>query len=826
MRRLAGGARIENMPDIFNIFNRTIEVNCLKLQRGPALQLTFSSEKAASRLNVPETLGDILLALLLYFGLGGLLVSLFRLPVLGAVPAVLGVLIISCAFVFCRTRQSSLLGVAMLITCIVILWIIAAKYARAGLSLTLNSLSTAVNIEFLRINAPYTIDVAPAIYLACGTLFLTPFAVLLSLACVFAVRRTLGWAGALLLLPLTAVSLFEAVYHTGVWSALLLLGTALLLCRRLAAGPNPNARGVGGAMLSAGGVLLAACLLGAGLLLVVPGNMPAKTAHLLQKNQRNIRRDLHRLRYGTHTVSPLPEGDFAGISEPDINFDRMLQLTMEEPDSIYLRGYIGEAYTDFGWEPIDKKVMSGYTGLFYQLHRNGFYPQTQLADLALLLDGALRAEEPRTLTVKNLAACRGYIYAPYELLLADGALLPEDTLLESRLRSPGLFGTSDYTLTVLPNQVKRYKELADMLERQSANPSEGLRSYLEQEMKYRSFVYEQYTAISPEDSALLTAYIGDPGVAGQTHVAYTDAKTNVLAILGRHLEYSDRNAAFDGDGSFIRYIMRQNQTASKVGYASVAAMMLRHYGIPARYVEGYLITPDDADEMGEDTEIGILDYNAHAWVEYYHDGLGWIPFEVDPNYLGVMEGITDPPTHGQSNQGGAEEEPEPLPERDRDRHRDRDGDAGFLDRLLDILYLLLPFLLTLLLLAALVGGWLYYRFKRIEKRRRACAQVDNNAAVRSMMDYILALLGAVGLSEPTHSPIRLQPEVSDCLGSALGDAYEAATDIFLKAAFSTHTVRQSEREAVTALLHGIIAWLEQTQPRKKRLVLRYLKCLY
>ncbi len=795
----------------------------MKLQRGPALQLTFSSEKAASRLNTPECLGDILLALMLYFGLGGLLVSLFRLPVLGVVPAVLGVLIISCAFVFCRTTQSSLLGVAMLITCIVILWIIAAKYARAGLSLTLNSLSTAVDIELLRINAPYTIDVAPALYLACGTLFLTPFAVLLSLACVFVVRRTLGWVGALLLLPLTAVSLFEAVYHTGIWSALLLLGTALLICRRLAAGPNPNTRGVGGAMLSAGGVLLVACLLVAGALLVVPGNMPAKTAYLLQKNQRNIRRDLHRLRYGTHTASPLPEGDFAAISEPEITFEKALELTMQKPDSIYLRGYIGEAYTDFGWESIDKKVMSGYTGLFYQLHRNGFYPQTQLADLALLLDGELRAEPPRTLTVKNLAACRGYIYAPYELLLADDALLPEDTLLESRLRSPALFGADGYQLTVLPNQVKRYKELADMLERQSANPSEALRSYLEQEMKYRSFVYEQYTAISPEDSALLTAYIGDPGVAGQTHVAYADAKNNILAIFERHLEYSDRNAAFDGEGSFIRYIMRQNQSASKVGYASVAAMMLRHYGIPARYVEGYLITPDDTDAMGEDTEIGLLDYNAHAWVEYYHDGLGWIPFEVDPNYLGVMEGITDPPAQGQNNQGGAEEpEPEPLPERD----RDRDRDAGFLDRLRDILYLLLPFLLTLLLLAALVGGWLYYRFKRIEKRRRACAQVDNNAAVRSMMDYILTLLDAVGLSEPTHSPIRLQAEVSERLGSALGDAYEGATDIFLKAAFSTHMVRQSEREAVFALLEGIIAWLQQTQPRKKRLVLRYLKCLY
>lgn len=795
----------------------------MKLHRSPVLQLTFAPEKAVSGLDLTETLSDIVLALLLYFGLGGLACSLFRLPVLGVVPAVLGVLIITCAFVFCPTPQSRLLGVAMLITCIIILWIIAAKYARAGLSLTLNSLSTAADIEFLRINAQYTIDVAPVLYLACGTLFLTPFAVLLALACVFVVRKALGWVGLVLLVPLTAVGLFEAVHHTGLWSALLFVGMALLLCRCLAA--EPNTRDIGGAMLSAGAVLLAACLLGAGILLAAPGDIPAKTAYLLQKNQRNILRDIHRMRYETNTVSVLPEGDFAAIAEPEFSFETALKLTMEKPDSIYLRGYIGEVFTDLGWEPIDKKVMNGYTSLFYQLHKNNFYPQTQLAELARILDSTLAAEEPVTLTIKNAAACRGYIYAPYELLSADGTLLREDNLLESRLVSDGMFGTTDYRLTVLPNQVKRYKELDDALSRQSANPSDALRGYLEQEAKYRSFVYEQYTAISPEDSALLTAYIGDPGVAGQTHVAYKDAKNNILAILERHLEYSDNDAAFDGSGSFIRHIMRKNQSASTVGYASVAVMMLRHYGIPARYVEGYLITPDDAEAMGEESNLDILDYNAHAWVEYYHDGIGWIPFEVDPNYLGVMEGITDAPSYGQSNQGGAKEEPEVTPpKRDRDRHRDED--AGFLDRLLDTLRLLLPFLLTLLTLAALVGAWLYYRFKRLEKRRRACAQSDNNAAVCSIMAYILELLDAVDIAEPTHSPIRLLPKVTEGLGGEIGTAYEAAAKVFLRAAFSAHTVRQSEREAVFALLQQVIAWLEQTQPRKKRFILRYFRCLY
>ncbi|HWP52147.1 MAG TPA: transglutaminase-like domain-containing protein, partial [Clostridia bacterium] len=778
----------------------------MKLHRGPALQLTISPEKAASGIDLTELLGDIALALLLYFGLGGLMVSLFKLPVLGMVPAVLGVLIIACAFAFCPTTKSRLLGVAMLITCIIILWILAAKYARAGLSLTMNSLSTAIDIEFLHINAQYTIDVAPSIYLACGTLFLTPFAVLLALACIFIVRNTIGWAGIAILLPFVAVGVFEAVNHTGVWSALLCAGTALLLCRRLAVAPG--AKDAGGAMLSAGAVLLAACLLGAAVLLLAPANIPDKTAYLLQKNQRNILANIHRMRYESNTAIVLPEGDFSGITEPNFSYETVLKLTMSQPDSIYLRGYIGEVFTDFGWEPIDKKVMNSYTSLFYQLHKNNFYPQTQLADLAEILDETLTDEDALTLTVENSAACRGYIYAPYELLKANKALLPADNLLESRLISGGLYGTADYKLTVLPNQVKRYKKLAEMLEQQSTNPSDALRSYLEQESKYRSFVYDQYTTISPEDSALLTAYIGDPGIAGQTHVAYKDAKNNILAILTRQLEYSDDNAAFDGNGSFIRYVVRKNQSASTVGYASMAVMMLRHYGIPARYVEGYLITPDDAEAMGDDKNLDLLDYNAHAWAEYYHDGVGWIPFEVDPNYLGVMEGITDPPSYGQSNQGGASEEPEEIPpERDHDRDHD-DENAGWPEKLLETLRLLLPFLLALLTLAALVGAWLYYRFKRLEKQKKACTQSDSSAAVCSMMAYILSLLGAVGVAEPTHSPIKLLPGVINGLGGEIGEEYETAVSVFLKAAFSRRTVQPSEREAVSALLQHIIAWLE------------------
>ena len=53
-----------------------------------------------------------------------------------------------------------------------------------------------------------------------------------------------------------------------------------------------------------------------------------------------------------------------------------------------------------------------------------------------------------------------------------------------------------------------------------------------------------------------------------------------------------------------------------------------YYGIPARYVEGYLITPQDVEGKQAGDTIEIPGTNGHAWTEIYVDGLGWIPLEM------------------------------------------------------------------------------------------------------------------------------------------------------------------------------------------------------
>jgi transglutaminase-like putative cysteine protease len=61
-------------------------------------------------------------------------------------------------------------------------------------------------------------------------------------------------------------------------------------------------------------------------------------------------------------------------------------------------------------------------------------------------------------------------------------------------------------------------------------------------------------------------------------------------------------------------------------YAGAMALMLRYLGIPARVAAGFT-SGDYERERGRWT---VTDHDAHAWVEVWFDGWGWLPFDPTP----------------------------------------------------------------------------------------------------------------------------------------------------------------------------------------------------
>lgn len=72
-----------------------------------------------------------------------------------------------------------------------------------------------------------------------------------------------------------------------------------------------------------------------------------------------------------------------------------------------------------------------------------------------------------------------------------------------------------------------------------------------------------------------------------------------------------------------------------VQFASSLALLLREAGIPARYVDGYIAS--NFVRRGSDGYFAtVRDREAHAWVEVWYDGIGWVQYEATPAYYSAI----------------------------------------------------------------------------------------------------------------------------------------------------------------------------------------------
>ncbi len=107
--------------------------------------------------------------------------------------------------------------------------------------------------------------------------------------------------------------------------------------------------------------------------------------------------------------------------------------------------------------------------------------------------------------------------------------------------------------------------------------------------------------------------------------------------------------------------LAETQEGYCMQFATTVTLILRQLGIPARYVEGFI-----AKDFASDGEGGymseVTDENAHAWVEVYYPGFGWMTYETTnryaPDYYGLDIAVDD----GSVDMGGSITPPDILPE--------------------------------------------------------------------------------------------------------------------------------------------------------------------
>ena len=161
---------------------------------------------------------------------------------------------------------------------------------------------------------------------------------------------------------------------------------------------------------------------------------------------------------------------------------------------------------------------------------------------------------------------------------------------------------------------------------------------------YTDFAYQYYTQVPEELAEFLDRYreafslkpvlsSGSLEFNGVTIPVSLDLelREHPLAFAGRVAMVFQQYYTYTldppqpGTGTdFVEFFLDSSHQGYCVHFATAAVMLLRSAGYPARYAEGYVVP------SGETGWVEVPDYNAHAWVEVYCAGSGWVPLEVTP----------------------------------------------------------------------------------------------------------------------------------------------------------------------------------------------------
>jgi hypothetical protein len=219
-------------------------------------------------------------------------------------------------------------------------------------------------------------------------------------------------------------------------------------------------------------------------------------------------------------------------------------------------------------------------------------------------------------------------------------------------------------------------------------------------------------------------------------------------------------------------------------YAGAMAVMVRAAGVPARVALGY--TPGTLEPNGTRK---ITSDDAHAWVEVYFAGLGWVPFDPTPISVDRRVGLPWAPRAGASTPvaGGTDVAVPTTAAPARPTVRQDRGGGGAVTSsgpknptgALRPVLIGVGALLGVLVLIALPGG-----VRALQRRRRLA---DGGAG--ALWDELTATATDLGLPvHPAWTPRRTAGELAAVMARPGGPVGSAAPDAVLRLALGEEAV--------------------------------------
>lgn len=200
--------------------------------------------------------------------------------------------------------------------------------------------------------------------------------------------------------------------------------------------------------------------------------------------------------------------------------------------------------------------------------------------------------------------------------------------------------------------------------------------------EYRDYIYNECLEVPEHLQSYLLSYCHEAGfnapfadssfreapdyVGSEEEMDLINEQRRILAFevyshFIKNYDYTMSPGASPVNDDFVQYFLSTQKRGYCVHFASSAVMLLRTMGVPCRYAEGYCLPPTLVAEgqpvAGESVsdwytgpttlqeqgiiEVDVNDSYAHAWIEIYMEGYGFIPFEVTPADMDDDMGIPD-----------------------------------------------------------------------------------------------------------------------------------------------------------------------------------------
>lgn len=274
------------------------------------------------------------------------------------------------------------------------------------------------------------------------------------------------------------------------------------------------------------------------------------------------------------------EVDFSNAGALKQTGTKVMTVVTDLNGRIYLKGMSYANYENNKWSVLTDEQANDYPQDFQAFIMTANY------------------QERSTVTIDTVNK-ESIVYTPYYLASINDTFSPVCDVLVSNSDK-----ATNYSMSVMPYS-----------ESELDNFSMAFTSPV---YDYDNFVKSYYLKL-PYDTKLAMLKIAEEN--NLTGVSTQNIPQAVKQFVSHSASYSLNTQKVPDGRDVAEWFLNDAETGYCMHFANATAVMLRALGVPARYVTGYCADVVDGKAI-------VTSDNAHAWVEYFDERIGWIPLDA------------------------------------------------------------------------------------------------------------------------------------------------------------------------------------------------------